>query len=324
MPTERAEPAWAQQRTCPFDSEQTPKLTAAWNFSSERLHRLTDVLRLAALNRKVACIAVSGSLARMESHPDSDIDLLLVIDDRESKLTDGERADIYQATWQIIESAFPDTPPRPMAGGIFSVPVSWASLTHPASRGIVDEAIVPYGQRMQLLLDSQPVYGSSGLSELQSDILKWHADSPVTKLFEGEGQFHWLTQEIHRYWRCIQARACWLFAETPGRSVHTNVKLRSSRLLLISTFLNAIRQTTAASLDPASCEAALLTECRRTPMERLVNALPLEEFRSVAIAYENAWTFARQHERPVATSLPTDLRQSLAEIQRCISGLAWR
>ena len=152
-----------------------------------------------------------------------------------------------------------------------------------------------YGQRMQLLLDAQPIFQHACFETLRADLLSWYAETRIQQLFHEAGPFHWLWQEVHRYWRSIRARACWLNAEEACKSLEVNVKLRSSRLLLITGFLLAIdaAHIAADSLDDAVLH--LLNSLRQTPMERTVLALNSDErAERLLVAYQTAWDFIRR------------------------------
>ncbi|MCR9201318.1 MAG: nucleotidyltransferase domain-containing protein [Planctomycetaceae bacterium] len=305
--------SWAQDRDCPFPATAAPQLAKAWSFSRDRLQQLVAALQSHVPSAALACVAVSGSLARMESHEESDIDLLVVVDDQHTQFSPRVLEDIYDDTWSLVSSALPQPPPRPMSGGIFSECVSWRQLVDESVRGRVDEPITPYGQRMQLLLDAQPVWGHSRFAQLQATLLDWYTDPPLTAEFGEDGPFHWLTQEIHRYWRSIRARACWLFADQPVKAVHVNTKLRSSRLLLIATFLDAIRRCHQADQPRTERIAWLAEQCQRPPLERIAQMLPPEVTRQLLSAYEQAWLFTQQS-GPEAAALPVTVQHALQQL----------
>lgn len=306
---------WAQDQNCPFPANTAPRLAGAWDFSRQRLQRLVAKLESAAPSADVACVAVSGSLARMESHGQSDIDLLVVVDDRQTDFPRQLLEEIYGDTWSLVESALPEPPQRPMSGGIFSECVLWRQLVDRGVRGQVDEPVTPYGQRMQLLLDAQPIWGHATFARLQAELLHWYSDPPLPAAFGEDAPFHWMTQEIHRYWRSIRARACWLFADQPVKAVHVNTKLRSSRWLLIATFLEAIRRCHQSEFDlPQRC-LWLAEQCRLPPLERVACTLPPEASQSLLAAYETAWLFTQQS-GPHAATIPANVKRALQQMPR--------
>lgn len=315
--------SWAQDRNCPFPTDQVPHLTAAWEFSRQRLQQLRTALQQNPVSPHVACVAVSGSLSRMESHTGSDIDLLVVVDDRDGDPGPAVREQIYADTWSIVAAALENRPPRPKPGGIFSQTASWKQLTDAGVRGRVDEPITPYGQRMQLLLDAQPVSGHETFAQLQGELLQWSSDPAIVAVFADAGPFHWLTQEIHRYWHSIRARACWLHADEPHKAIHVNVKLRSSRLLLIRTFLTAIQQCHQREGTAADRRHALAMGCRQVPLERLSDQLCGEDLLTMLTDYESAWLFT-QHNPPGTTTVPANVRAALRRLQHGMATLDQR
>lgn len=288
---------WPQNRAFPFfDCVNISALHGAWQFSAARIANLKRHLADYSLPKEIACVAVSGSLARMEAHAGSDIDLMVVVDDRKTTVSNQRALQIFADVWDSLagdESIQPLKAPKP--GGVFSQCALWSTLVNPAAKGIVNEDMTSYGQRMQLLLDAQPIFQHSCFETLQADLLSWYAENRIQQLFHEAGPFHWLWQEVHRYWRSIRARACWLHAEEACKSLEVNVKLRSSRLLLITGFLLAIdaAHMAADSLDDAVLQ--LLNSLRQTPMERTVLALNSDErAERLLVAYQTAWDFIRR------------------------------
>ena len=304
---------WAQDRNCPFSATAAPRLATAWDFSRERLQQLVAALQSCPPPSAVACVAVSGSLARMESHSGSDIDLLVVVDDQRTHFAPRILDEIYGDTWSLVESALPQPPQRPMSGGIFSECVLWRQLVDEGVRGRVDEPVTPYGQRMQLLLDAQPIWGHTTFARLQTELLDWYTDPPLLSQFGEDAPFHWMSQEIHRYWRSIRARACWLFADRPAKAVHVNTKLRSSRWLLIATFLDAIRRCFQSEPGILQRRNWLAEQCRQPPLERIVCTLPPDAVTRLLSAYETAWLFT-QRSGPSAATVPAEVKQALQEM----------
>ena len=312
---------WTQFREFPFSQiAKLPQLTAAWNFSRSRF----DVLRqsLTDVPDLVACVAVSGSLNRMEAHSASDLDLLVVVDDRQTEYSTETLARAYSHVWDQLRRS-PElhdlSPPKP--GGVFSVCASWRAMTDAAVRGIVAEDVTTYGQRMQLLLDSQPVTSATAFMDLRHEILTWYCETRVSEMFCEDGPFHWLWQDVQRYWRSIRARACWLHYDEIRKSLEINLKLRSSRLTLVAAFLLAI-----ATAHPRNTAVSTAVECLHeqlaaAPLERLAAALPNgDQQRALLISYQTIW----QHVGNLtddAMTVPKNILLAIQQLRGCISQL---
>ena len=307
---------WPQDRPSPLTNVcGLAEFRHAWSFSAERISALRGLLIQQTLPSQVASIAVSGSLARMEAHERSDVDLLIVVDDRESPVSAAEMAGIYQIVWNRLADSLPDaqlTPPKP--GGVFSACASWRQMTDESARGIVNENMTTYGQRMQILLDAQPLYLNRRFSELQQELLKWYSEERITAQFNEAGPFHWLRLEVLRYWYSIQARACWLFADKPTNSLEVNVKLRSSRKLLFTAFLRSLDQS-QTSVNPVE---QMLELRRLTPIETITRTMASPaDIASCIQSYETAWKFCQSID---TSAIPSEVSDALARIGQYVTG----
>ncbi|MEZ6129211.1 MAG: nucleotidyltransferase domain-containing protein [Planctomycetaceae bacterium] len=307
---------WAQTRDDPFAKfAPVPSLQSAWAFSVRRWHCVRQAL--STLPEDVACVAVSGSLSRMETHENSDLDVLVVIDDRERTVP---ATHLYERVWDQLrrhDELRLLKPPKP--GGIFSRCVSWKALTDVTARGIVAEDITAYGQRMQLLLDSQPAAATGVFVELQVDLLNWYAETRVSEMFGEAGPFHWLWQDVQRYWRSIRARANWLHHDQADRSLEVNLKLRSSRLTLVAAFLLSIAETHRETRSLPEAVAFLCQQLTWTPLERLVVAMPgTQPARELLVSYETVWKSIANGEFADGR-IPEPALAALACLRNCLS-----
>lgn len=314
---------WPQYRVSSITSADFPEgLSHAWKFSTARIQRLRIAIAAADMSPSVACIGVSGSLARMEAHPESDVDLLIVIDDRnQSDCSSPEQ--VYSTVWDTLNLALDDADlVRPKPGGVFSCCARWSQLSDQSARGIVNENMTTYGQRMQLLLDCQPIYQDSVFETLQRSLLSWYSETRIAYAFRESGPYHWLWQEVQRYWRSIRARACWLHANDDTRSLEVNVKLRSSRLLLIVAFLVAIESAHEQADGPAGTDNVFPAILKQTPLERIHGQLEAASFLDIAHAYEIAWKFCTV--RPRQSVLTAEVLQALDCLQQGVTDMKKR
>lgn len=287
---------WPWNRNFPLTpAPELRLLREAWEFSRRRIAELRAALLTQPLPAELACVAVSGSLSRMEAHPDSDLDLLVVIDDRSAAVPQQRCEEVRMDIWQRLIAAATDahiTPPKP--DGIFSQPVSWRALSDQKVRGVINEDMQNFGQRMQLLVDAQPVAADDRFADFQRDLLLWYSENRVASEFEEAGPFHWLWQDVQRYWRSIRSRACWLHADSPCKSLEVNLKLRSSRMVLIAAFLHSIASAQTNNQKQEDVLIDLQRRLTETPLERLCQAAGAGELRSkLAINYQHVWNRCR-------------------------------
>ena len=254
----------------------------------------------------------------MESHAASDLDLLIVLDDRRTTVSDETAEALFNEVWYRIDAASLDAP-RPKPGGVFSQCVSWRALTDLNVRGIVNEDVTTFGQRMQLLLDAQPVLDHQSFGDLQAELLNWYTETRVSNLFEEAEPFGWLRQDVQRYWRSIWSRAYWLYEDDAGKSIEVNVKLRSSRAAIMAAFLQAIdiAQNTRGATSEAV--AALQRQLTTTPLERLTAELSASVASELLYSYQTVWHFLAGR-RSTDSSFPQEIRDALVSLHRWLPG----
>lgn len=302
------------ERSPGFDVEHVSSLAVAWQYSAGQYQKIRDAIE-PCLPEFVACAAVSGSLARMEAHQASDIDLILVLDDRQCAVADGEANAVFDEVWRRLDEL---GAVRPKPGGIFSECARWTQLTDPAMRGRVDESLVTFGHRIQLLMDAQPVTDAERFLDLQRDLLSWYSETQLMSMFEEPGPFHWLWQDVQRYWRSLRSRTCWVNADDTAKAVSLNVKLRSSRLMLVSSFLLTLQQ---AQWGSVSCEQTLneqdIVETVSDDVLRRLTFTPTERLFGDGKGIQQwdlIWTWLRDTASCPTEQLPDDVRQSLQEL----------
>jgi len=308
---------WPFERLPQFDAADTPSLTAAWSDSAKQIRRLRELMH--SLPDTVACAAVSGSLARMESHAQSDIDLIVVLDDRCDDIPEEAASRVFSGIWDRLDTM---RAVRPKFGGIYSICARWTDLVDPVARGRIDESIITFGHRIQLLMDAQPIHGDDTLIDLRTEILRWYSETRLADIFREAGPFHWLWHDVQRYWRSLRARTCWLDADDPCKSLALNVKLRSSRLVLVFGFLHSI-----ATVQTASHEESLILELvarlRRTPIERLFGNGGADAQTGLA-SYDRVWDFLRTNAANSATELPPEVIAALDELALAVQQVTLR
>lgn len=289
------QPQWPAARSFPFEPlPQLRPLAKAWQHSRHMIAGICDALNNDSVPEEAACVAVSGSLNRMEAHDASDLDIIVVVDDSRSDLSERKVERVYDRIWKSLTTAVSEGQlKRPKPGGIFSTVARFSALTSPDRRGLVDEDLVSYGQRMQLLMDSQPVHGQAGFADLQAKLLQWYSETRVQAAFGEAGPFHWFWQDIQRYWRSIRSRACWLHADELRKSLEVNLKLRSSRLAIVTAMLWAI-ECSHAETSTDDMLTKLLHLLRQTPLERLTQAVGEGDEPRLLASYQAVWKYTAE------------------------------
>ncbi len=273
-----------------------PALFAAWQHSQQLLNEIQQTLAAEELDPDyVRCVAVSGSLGRMEAVTRSDCDLIVVCGDNFTSDTTAAQS-AWNSVWAALE---PLELPRPRAGGIYTAPTTEAELCDPATRGRVDEDIPTFGKRFQLLWDAQPVSQPEQFEQLIHSVIAWYTATP-----EGESSTCWwryLLNDLIRYYRSLCVQANWNQSQGLGRWRMRNFKLAHSRVVMYAALL------------------CLLGECSlndTAPTEQLCDLLHLTPLERLAICYERAQQsgferIARCYDRFLALSGDEEFRQAM-------------
>ena len=265
-------------RTGP-DYAPLPALAASRQQSLALLRTVSARLEEAlADSDAVLTVAAAGSLGRLETGAGSDLDGIVVVDDR---CDSGEATALVERVYAALR----DCPLRlPKTAGIFRSPVTPGALCAPGARGSLVEAPAVFGKRIQFLLDTRPLYGAAAYSTLQGRILEWYAGS--IPALDADAQCSLLINDLQRY---RHAYAGWQ-RHKYERSAEDGwylrqAKLRTSRAL---TFAGLLLLLGASSRRPDKLDW-LRARLALTPLER-VHAVMGETdpagFRHVADAYD--------------------------------------
>lgn len=234
-------------------------LNEAWRNSASILVALKKRCEAEFSGGPISCIAVAGSLGRMESLLASDVDAVIVAADNAAP------ADCRTAvhTFEQIVAETGYTPPKP--GGVFSDAAFAAEIVAENAVGKLDEPVVQYGKRMHLLLEAQPIFGLAEHEQLIARVLRrWCQTSSAHAPW-----WAYLQNDIVRYWRALQIDYQWRHIDSPERFRLRNLKLHLSRRTAIAGLLFILG---AATLRPEPLNW-LASALRWTPVERVYHCM---------------------------------------------------
>ncbi|HCU90350.1 MAG TPA: hypothetical protein DGR97_10415 [Gammaproteobacteria bacterium] len=261
-----------------LDLEPYPVLNHSRLFSRDIVRDISRALieLLGSHSEPVMTIAVAGSLGRLEASSESDIDCIIIIDDR-------IELDQVQVGLMVrkIRAELIKTSLRPSkAEGIYCRPVRTSCLLEPNARGSLTEEAAIFGTRMQLLLDARPIYNAREFNFLRGQLLAWYGYSKNRMT-----HYTHLLNDLSRY---LHAYAVWQEFKF-SRSKHDGwylrqAKFRSTRVVTFAGLLFAIGEATASGY-----KTDLELELNRTPLGRIqsaFNSYPGVEFRAFIETYE--------------------------------------
>lgn len=215
-----------------------PWLDAARNRSRSLLEQLAHRTRAEA--NPFLCIAVAGSLGRLEAGEGADLDTLFFAAENGSPAA--MRADAIQNFFAKVEDLGLALP-KPQ--GIYREALAPHTLLDPAARGRLDETPQIFGARMACLLDARAVHGAEAFGALQRQVLDWYDVAPTLRI---EPAWSYLESDLIRY---AHAYRNWQRFKR-GTDDHDGWALRQAKL-------HTTRHVTWLGLQ------ALLMQARRQP-----------------------------------------------------------
>jgi len=258
-------------------------LVVAWSNSTQALTTIRRALDNTDLPQSVLTIGVSGGLGRMERTPFSDGDLIVVVSD------DASREDCRLANESIQHRMRDAGLAAPQAQGIYSSAVRASQLVDTSTLGQVAEDIQAFGCRMQLLLESQPVWRDDAFAQLLEQILdRFQSLAGV----DPDLPHRYLMHDLVRYYRSLSIRYHAADLDDPPRWRLLNAKFRHSRRMSYVGLLALLSQH----------ERQLLQGLRMTPIERVLAA---------ASNSDQAERVARHYSEVLSVLADTDLRAAL-------------
>jgi hypothetical protein len=264
------------------DLDRIKQLDVSWNRSADLHADFRQALIDARLPDSIRTVAVSGSFGRMEVVDGSDCDFIVVLSDKALGDVDTQLSTHASECFELVLNATRGLGlSASKAGGIFSVPTSVERLCTPKSMGVIDEAMDAFGHRIQLLIDSQPVYGFDEFTRIQNSILKRYASETIE--FDSTKQWTYLLNDLIRYHRSLCVRTQWATRAHPAKWRMLNLKLWHSRLMNYAGLLFLLGECSRKTSDKVAWLAARLP---LTPLERVVQVMQCHSNPSVSLIIE--------------------------------------
>jgi len=282
-----------------------------WTYSQRAGAEICATLKQAIhadenIQSKVLTIAASGSLGRMELAAHSDCDLLVVL---HQKHPIEVRQQIVTYLWRHL-ARHGWKPPG--STGIYSSAAVTPELVDVATLGQLDESRTTFGQRIQVLLDCQPVYNPDEFATLQRDVANRYAAAQCRG---------YLRNELIAYYRWLLNWHSHRDLKTPWKWRLRQVKLGHSRAIMHAGLLLHTLQWEAA---PES--AGFLKALQLTPLERVLElasgALRDEILQRYGFYLQQLETHASdgcQQDFAALTENSTKLRNALFAVARACS-----
>ena len=259
------------------DLAEFPALAAARTFSCRTNARLADLAARLDPAPGLVCLAVAGSLGRLEAMEDSDCDLIVIVEP--DIPNDSPAAKRLMA--RVWEALAPAGLKRPKGWGIFTEPANAHELTAVSALGSLEDDVALYGKRMQLLLDAQPIFGEPAFFALQQRLVGWFETASQSR--EPDFAHAYLLGEVVRYYRTY---ASWqhfrLSVESDENWTIRQLKLIFSRRAMYAGLVLSL----AHAWTEADPRAALFRSLALPPLERICLAAGADRARAILGSYE--------------------------------------
>lgn len=259
---------------------QFPTLAASRSWSLNKLGQLTkSFTQVADQLEPITLIAAAGSLGRLEANVASDVDCVLL---QRAGCDDAAVLDASARVMSIIEQAGLKAP---KSDGIYRRAHTLDALCTPAALGNLAELPELFGKRIQLLLDTKPLFGHCEFVIARQRVLEWYLSAG--RMFEFEDDWDFLARDLTRYAHSYWNWQLFKLDNTADDSWFLRqAKLRSSRLLTwfgLWALLNGVGERGRGSTwlnENLDC----------TPLERIAlvfGKVAQPEFQQLLGAYEN-------------------------------------
>lgn len=256
-----------------------PTLARGRRYALARLAELRERFGAEAAGfEQILTIALGGSLGRLEAHPDSDLDCLIVA------RADADGRQLASEVARALEILDGIGLKAAKSAGIYRRPVDAAALTDPTQHGSLAEPAEVFGSRMQLLLDARAVLHEASFATLRRAVVEWYGDH----FLEADPRRGWtsLSNDIGRYLHAYAGWQQFKFEADAGDNWHLRqAKLRSTRLITFAGLMFLLGHSNAR----ADKRAWLLERLPLTPIGRLSEIMcryDANAFKRLLDAYE--------------------------------------
>jgi hypothetical protein len=236
---------------------QYPTLNKNRNNTLALLQSFNAELNRLFLDTSGFCIAIAGSYGRLEASKLSDADFFILYDDT---LTP-EQAKAFHVQASAVAKKLNIQESNP--DGVFASASRLSTLIQ--NIGDRDDQTRYLGQRMLLLMESQPLYNKDFFQQSVTDILDKYCDYVKKKPHK---QFVVLMNEVIKYFRTICLNyQCSFWRENEKWTIR-NLKLRHSRVIMYAGLLLLILNASKYGVDKYSY---LKSHIYATPLEKVLH-----------------------------------------------------
>lgn len=221
-------------------AKKYPALIAGIRFSSAALSRLRDALGsgLRLMAEDTPCIAVCGSLARLEASAESDLDFMIIYPrdvPKERRLGFRDKVNEIISQVKMPLDVTDRTFDRPNPKGVFAGDAFGPEIY--GRIGSKEEDYSNIARRMLILLECQWLWNQGYFDSLRTELISRYgsdvAADPTKNLVL-------LINDLIRYFRSICVNYHDQMASEYGKWPIRNLKLRHSRVLMYSSLLFAL------------------------------------------------------------------------------------
>ncbi len=261
-----------------YNPIEASHLCRAWQYSTDIINHATRLLQQQPrLHPSIHSVVLAGSFGRMEGGKYSDFDFFVIAHDGTIHSKQDEK-DLVALVWEQLKE-LPVEPPD--SHGIFTRVVTPSILCDENALGNLEYDRHVFGLRMQLLTDSQPIYGFDALQQLQTDIVRWYCQPDYSPFSHSILQY--LSADLKRYFASYAIWHQYRFDKTFNDSwLMRQIKMHHSRLASYTALAVSIMDIASShkrdnkQFDEVAIATALSDQLKYTPLERLIMHWPVD------------------------------------------------
>ncbi len=228
-------------------------LKANWQYSCANLESMSSRLRQLLDARNIS-VVVAGSYGRMDACAESDLDYMILVEEKDARVEEVRTAVESMASAMGI--------PLPNKTGVFSEIIPIGELI--SKTGSAEDDIRSLAQRMLLLMECKPLYNESLFRNTVDRLLRKYLELVIE---DPSKEALFLLNETIRYFRTICVNYQFNFWKEEDKWVMRNVKLRHSRVIMYGSLLLLILN---ASKRKTGKFEYIANSIYLTPIEKIV------------------------------------------------------
>ena len=245
------------QSPASYTLDHYPSLKINWDYSYQKLTEFNQELNNKLKQQDISIVA-AGSFGRLDASPESDLDYMILADQRDDKLEE-----VKHITIEICQKLNIKTP---NPSGVFSEIIPLNEMVDEI--GSNEDNMTKLAQRMLLLMESRTLYNDEKFRDVIKRILERYLGDVIT---DPTKECVFFLNDLIRYFRSICVNYQFNVWKEEQKWGMRNLKLRHSRVLIYAGLLFLILNASKGSKIGKSKLNYMLERMELTPLEKIAN-----------------------------------------------------